>query len=663
MTCWLGVDTGGTFTDFVVLGDNSQRIHKVLSTPRAPEQAIFRGIEELGLSAALAAGELVIVHGTTVATNAALEGKGARTLMITNEGLEDVLLIGRQTRPALYDLTPTAVPGPLQRQHILGVPGRLDARGKEIRPLAPQAVAELVARVQALKPEAVAISLLFSYLNPAHEEALENALRAALSDSDVFICRSAEVLPLAGEYERGLATWLNAWLGPGVADYLDRLGEGAAPSRVSIMQSSGGTLSLDAAARRAVNLLLSGPAGGLNAARTIGEQLNMPRLMTFDMGGTSTDVALLDHGFRLTLEGHIGHWPVAVPMVDMHTIGAGGGSLAHVDTAGMLHVGPESAGADPGPACYGRGGTRVTVTDANLVLGHLPASQTLGGHMALDRAAACAALDTLACELDCSAEEAARGVLALANEHMAQALRVISIQKGYDPADFVLMSFGGAGGLHVCALADMLGMRQALVPRNSGVLSAQGLVRSPRQRELIQALPVDANPDVVDALADTLQKRGRAALAAEGVREEHLAARASVDLCYRGQSFPLTVPWEGDPKAAETAFHELHEARYGHRLTLPVAWINVRTQVTSREPLPPLPAPGATPPGEPDTADVAGAGAVPVWARDALPPTGHPLYPLEGPLIITEAVATTWVAPGWQLRCLDSGDLLLQRLL
>ncbi|MBZ2189087.1 hydantoinase/oxoprolinase family protein [Alcanivorax sp. JB21] len=662
MTCWLGVDTGGTFTDFVVLGDNSQRIHKVLSTPGAPEQAIFRGIEELGLSAALAAGELVIVHGTTVATNAALEGKGARTLMITNEGLEDVLLIGRQTRQALYDLTPTAVPEPLQRQHILGVPSRLDARGKEIRPLDPQAVAELVARVQALKPEAVAISLLFSYLNPAHEEALEDALRAALADSDVFICRSAEVLPLTGEYERGLATWLNAWLGPGVADYLDRLGKGAAPSRVSIMQSSGGTLSLDAAARRAVNLLLSGPAGGLNAARAIGEQLNMPRLMTFDMGGTSTDVALLDHGFRLTLEGRIGHWPVAVPMVDMHTIGAGGGSLAYVDAAGMLHVGPESAGADPGPACYGRGGTRVTVTDANLVLGHLPASQTLGGHMALDRAAACAALDTLARALDCSAEEAARGVLALANEHMAQALRVISIQKGYDPADFVLMSFGGAGGLHVCALADMLGMRQALVPRNSGVLSAQGLVRSPRQRELIRALPADANPEVVDALARTLQEYGHAALTAEGVREADLATHVSVDLCYRGQSFPLTVPWEGDPEAAEATFHQLHEARYGHRLTLPVAWINVRVQVTSREPLPSLPPPDATPPGEPGTTEVAGPGATPVWPRDALPPPGHPLYPLSGPLIITEAVATTWVAPGWQLNCLDSGDLLLQRL-
>ena len=661
MSFWLGVDTGGTFTDFVMLGDNSQRIHKVLSTPHAPEQAIFRGIEELGLSAALAAGELVIVHGTTVATNAALEGKGARTVMVTNEGLEDVLLIGRQTRQALYDLTPPALAAPLRREDILGVPGRLDAHGREIRPLSANAVAELVARIQALKPEAVAISLLFSYLNPAHEE----ALRTALADCGAFVCHSAEVLPLAGEYERGLATWLNAWLGPGVADYLDRLGQGAAPSQVSIMQSSGGTLSLDAAARRAVNLLLSGPAGGLNAARAISEQRGMPRLMTFDMGGTSTDVALLDHGFRLTLEGHIGHWPVAVPMVDMHTIGAGGGSLARVDAAGMLHVGPESAGADPGPACYGRGGTSVTVTDANLVLGHLPDTQTLGGHMALDRAAAVVAMNTLASQLGCSTHEAAQGVLALANEHMAQALRVISIQKGYDPAEFVLMSFGGAGGLHVCALADMLGTRQALVPRNSGVLSAQGLVRSPRQRELIRALPTDADPDTVEALARALLAQGRAALVAEGIADgthpDLLATAVQVDLCYSGQSFPLSVPWTGDPGAAESDFHAQHEARYGHRLTLPVAWINVRARVTSLAPLPDLPLPPANPPGEPTTAHVADLGQVPVWARTSLPPPGHSLYPLSGPLIVTEAVATTWVAPGWQLDALDSGDLLLRR--
>lgn len=656
MTSWLGVDTGGTFTDFVVLSDGAQRIHKVLSTPHAPEEAIFRGIEELGLTPALRAGELVIVHGTTVATNAALEGKGARTLFITNAGLEDLLRIGRQTRPALYDLTPDATPSVLDTQPVTGVAARRDASGHEVVPLTDADLAQVLKAVDTLKPDAIAISLLFSYLDDAHEQ----ALRTTLADTGIFVCHSAEVLPISGEYERGLATWLNAWLGPKVADYLQRLAQGASPSPVSLMQSSGGTLSLDAAARRAVNLLLSGPAGGLNAARTIGEQLGMPRLMTFDMGGTSTDVALLDHGIRLTLEGRIGHWPVAVPMVDMHTIGAGGGSLARVDDAGMLHVGPASAGADPGPACYGRGGTEVTVTDAHLVLGHLPASQSLGGSMRLDLAAAQAAMDRLATQLGTDRDGAAHGVLALANEHMAQALRVISVQKGYDPADFVLLSFGGAGGLHVCALADILGTRRALVPRNSGVLSAQGLVHAPWQRELIQALPARADAAAVSALADTLLANGRQALRKEAASTSSFTQAVEVDLCYQGQSFPLSVPWEGDAAAAEAAFHALHESRYGHRLHLPVAWVNVRARVSAPSSLPEAPPPPSQPPGEPASTPVAGLGAVPVLTRETLAALASDRS-LPGPLVITEPVATTWVAPGWGLRYLPSGDLLLTR--
>ncbi|WP_111657720.1 hydantoinase/oxoprolinase family protein [Isoalcanivorax indicus] len=656
MTSWLGVDTGGTFTDFVALSEGRQRIHKVLSTPHAPEEAIFRGIEELGLTPALQTGDLMIVHGTTVATNAALEGKGARTLFITNAGLEDVLRIGRQTRPALYDLTPPTRTSPLDNAPVQGVAARLEASGAELTPLGTDDIAGVMEAVRTLKPEAIAISLLFSHLNDDHEK----ALRHALADQEAFVCHSAEVLPIAGEYERGLATWLNAWLGPKVADYLQRLAHGARPGRISLMQSSGGTLSLDAAASRAVNLLLSGPAGGLNAARAIGEQLDMPRLMTFDMGGTSTDVALLDHGFRLTLEGRIGHWPVAVPMVDMHTIGAGGGSLARVDDAGMLHVGPESAGADPGPACYGRGGTEVTVTDAHLVLGHLPASQSLGGSMRLDRPAALAAMDRLARRLGTDREGAAHGVLALANEHMAQALRVISVQKGYDPADFALMSFGGAGGLHVCALADILGSSRALVPRNSGVLSAQGLVHAPRQRELIRALPADADAATVSALADTLLAEGDQALRDEGADSSALTRAVQVDLCYQGQSFPLSVPWHGDAQVAEAAFHSLHESRYGHRLSLPVAWVNVRARVSAPTRLPEAPPPLQANPAAPSATEVAGMGPVPVLARDALPARAADA-PLPGPLVITEPVATTWVAPGWTVRCLPSGDLLLTR--
>ena len=367
----------------------------------------------------------------------------------------------------------------------LSCPARLDAAGHPVTPLTNGHIATLLNAVRELDPESIALCLLFSYLNPEHEQRLNDAL----CDAGFAVSPSHQILPTRGEYERGMATWLNAWLAPRVADYLQRLQQATAPAPLAIMQSHGGTIASQQAADLAVNLLLSGPAGGLAAAQRLGQQLQQPQLMTFDMGGTSTDVALLDGDIRLTQQGHIGPYPVAVPMVDMHTIGAGGGSLAYVDDAGLLHVGPQSAGADPGPACYGKGGQQVTVTDANVVLGRLQPDFALGGSLALDVPAAEQAMDRLAQALGLTRQQAADGVLALANEHMTQALRVISIQKGFDPADFALMSFGGAGGLHVCALADNLGMTQAIVPQRAGVLSAEGLVYAPRKREMLQALP------------------------------------------------------------------------------------------------------------------------------------------------------------------------------
>jgi N-methylhydantoinase A len=394
----------------------------------------------------------------------------------------------------------------LDTVNVEGSPARLDARGKEVIPLSDADLTQLVEKVLAHQPQSVALCLLFSYLNPAHEQRIRQALEAA----GLPVSASHAILPTRGEYERGMATWLNAWLAPKVADYLQRLQQATDPAPLAIMQSHGGTIASDQAAGLAVNLLLSGPAGGLAAARRLGEQLRQPRLMTFDMGGTSTDVALLDGDLRLTQQGHIGPYPVAVPMVDMHTIGAGGGSLAYVDDAGLLHVGPHSAGADPGPACYGRGGNQVTVTDANVVLGRLQPDFALGGSLTLDTAAARHAMKTLASQLGLGVEETAEGVLALANEHMTQALRVISIQKGFDPANFALLSFGGAGGLHVCALADNLGMRSALVPRRAGVLSAEGLVYAPRKREQLQALPDGADDTALRERIATLQRQGSA---------------------------------------------------------------------------------------------------------------------------------------------------------
>lgn len=649
----LGVDTGGTFTDFVLCSNGAVQIHKVLSTPSAPEQAILQGIRELGLDAQLAEGALRIVHGTTVATNAALEGQGAPTLYVTNQGLEDVLAIGRQTRSHLYDLTPPAPDRPFAQAPTVGVGARRDAGGAELVPLSAADVSRVRAAIHDSGARSVAICLLFSWLDAGHEQALARAL----ADLPVSLTLSSDLLPVSGEFERGLATWLNGWLGPKVSEYIHRLQAALPGVPLAIMQSSGGTLSADQAAGRAVNLLLSGPAGGLTAALRVGDVVGQRGLMTFDMGGTSTDVALLDGQLQLTQAGRIREFPVAVPMVDMHTIGAGGGSLATVDAAGMLQVGPASAGADPGPACYGRGGRGATVTDANLVLGRLPATSALGGSLSLDAGAAMAALARLGRTMGLSATDAARGVLALANEHMAQALRVISIQRGHDPSDYTLVSFGGAGGLHVCELAEALAMRRALVPANSGVLSAQGLVWAQPQREQVRSLPAGVTDADVARLAAMMRSEGEAALCSDGFAAAVLEPHTEIALRYEGQGDTLMMPWTGSLEMAREAFHGLHERVNGHRLMLPVEAVRLRVQV--RAPGLAVPAPAAPASiGQPVShVAVEGFASVPVFARDTL---GRD-QAIIGPAIITEAVATTWLAPGWQLHVHAQGHLLLER--
>ncbi|MGD9000294.1 MAG: hydantoinase/oxoprolinase family protein, partial [Granulosicoccaceae bacterium] len=352
---FLGIDTGGTFTDFVLYDGEKLRVHKVLSTPQAPEQAILQGIAELGITPDAS---LQIVHGSTVATNAVLEGKGVRTAYIGNHGLGDVLLIGRQARRELYNLQPAPLRLPVERELCLETGGRLAADGSVVEPLSDDDLAGLRAQLQRLKPDAVAINLLFSFLDDRFERAIEDIV-----PDGMFVSRSSSILPEYREYERGMTTWLNAYVGPLVQGYLERLQHGIGEARLAIMHSAGGTMRADEAGRRAVQLLLSGPAGGLAGARHVGAAAGRERLLTFDMGGTSTDVALIDGEIQLTGDAHINELPVSVPMVDMHTIGAGGGSIASVDAGGLLQVGPASAGADPGPACYGRGGTQATVTD------------------------------------------------------------------------------------------------------------------------------------------------------------------------------------------------------------------------------------------------------------------------------------------------------------
>jgi N-methylhydantoinase A len=648
----LGVDTGGTFTDFVFYNGKRIAIHKVLSTPHAPEEAILQGMAEMGL----APRDLRVVHGSTVATNAVLEGKGVRTAFITNRGFRDMLTIGRGARCELYNLQPEVIAPPVPRGLCLETGGRLGADGSVIEPLTEDDLQDLRAAVERLAPQAVAINLLFSFLDDRFERAIEAAMPTGL-----FVSRSSMVLPEYREYERGMTTWLNAYVSPLVERYLARLSAHLAPGKLAVMQSAGGTLGAEQAGRQAVHLLLSGPAAGLVGARFVAETAGQARIMTLDMGGTSTDVALIDGEVELTSEGRIGPYPLAVPMVDMHTIGAGGGSIATVDAGGALQVGPQSAGASPGPACYGRGGREATVTDANLVLGRLPVDARLGGSMQLDIEAARKAVSRIANQLGAaSAEQAADGIVCIANEHMAQALRVISVQRGFDPREFVLVSFGGAGGMHVCALAEALGICRALVPVQAGVLSALGMLVAPPARQLSRTLGgllASYDEATVNEALDDLAARGRAALRAEGVEPTEITAEPCLDLCYRGQSYCLTIAWQGTLSDVTETFHLTHTHRYGHRLAMPVELINVRMGLRAEPPVLPLPKlhlhAERTASGE---ARVYGVpGTVPIWHRECLVGGQR----LVGPVIIAETTATTFVAPAWNSHVDDYGNLHL----
>ncbi len=650
---WLGIDTGGTFTDFVFFDGQQLRIHKVLSTPQAPEQAILQGIQELGVSM----DGLQVVHGSTVATNAVLERKGVSTLYVANRGLGDILTIGRQARRELYNLQPQPQPPPVPGDCCIEVAARIAADGRRIHELCAADRESLLQAIRVLEPEAVAINLLFSFVDDSDERAIERWL-----PEELFVSCSSRVLPEYKEYERGIATWLNAWIGPLVSGYLARLNSALAPAPVAVMQSSGGTVSAASAGDKAVQLLLSGPAGGLMGARFIGQYSHQSQCLTFDMGGTSTDVALIDGDIALTSEGHIGPWPVAVPMVDMHTIGAGGGSIARIDSGGLLQVGPESAGATPGPACYGQGGTSATVTDANLVLGRLQPQAFLGGAMSLDVEAATTAVRIIAEQLQVSVEAAAEGIITLANEHMAQALRVISVQRGIDPRPYMLVSFGGAGGLHVCALADDLGMCRALVPIHAGVLSALGMLAAPRSRQLSRTctgLLADVSEEALTQKLQALAAGGTQELIAEGVVAADIETEFSLDLRYRGQSYTLSLPWQG-VSATSFAFHEAHEQRYGHRLDAAVELVNLRCGLRASPPQMQLPllADRAVESHQPSLASLAGVcEPVPVWSRSALCPG----QVFAGPALVTETVATTWMPAGWTCRVDPLGNLLLQR--
>jgi len=650
---FLGVDTGGTFTDFVLFDDEGLRFHKVLSTPADPSRAVEQGIAELGLDSK----QLHMVHGSTVATNAILERKGVPTLFITNKGIEEMLVIGRQTREKLYALTPEPAQPWIEREHCLGVHGRLNADGDEIEAMHAVDLALLNQKLEQGNYAAVAICLLFSFLNPEHEQ----RLAAALPDH-LFISSSHRVLSEYREYERGATTFLNAYVGPLVQRYLLRLQHELEARHLFVMHSAGGVMSAEAAGEQAVRLVLSGPAGGLVAAQEIGRQTARTKLLSFDMGGTSTDVALIDGSPAMTTDGKVAGIPVALPMLDIHTIGAGGGSLAWVDEAGLPQVGPESAGAMPGPVCYKQGGETPAVTDANLLLGRIPLSARLGGSMSLDCELTRVAFSIYGEKLGLEAEAAAQAVLAIAEEHMAAALRVVSVQRGYDPAEFTLLCFGGAGGLHACSLAEKLGMNTVLFPVASGAFSALGMLAGNQSGEFSRsrriALDSENAAATLSGLFDELEQEALSQM--QGLK---LNFERRVDMRYQGQGFHITIDLLTDDlpdlqQKLEQRFELAHLHAYGHKLERPVEMMTARLTAVVDKPamrLPELNLQGSVEPVS--RSEVFGRGSVPHYNREQLPAG----FSVHGPALILEPTSTLWLEQGWRMQVDTFGHLILKR--
>ncbi len=562
----IGVDTGGTFTDFAYKDGDRWGIYKVLSTPENPAQAVLEGLNHLarrkdGSSLKRRPIKKKIVHGSTVATNAILERDGARCALITNKGFEDIIEIGRQNRSRLYDLAYRKAPHIIPLELRFGLDGRIRQTGEEFMPLDMEAARDLDRRLKELDVESVAVCFLFSYVNPLHEKKIQELLEP----SGFQISLSHEILAEFREFERTSTTVINAFVSPKMKRYIRYLIENLDPGdALGIMQSNGGSISVETAMKESVRTILSGPAGGAVGAHEIGKMTGYTTLITFDMGGTSTDVSLIDNDLSLTLESGISGYPVKVPMIDIHTVGAGGGSIARLDKAGALKVGPESAGADPGPICYGKG-ERITVTDANLFLGRLVPEYFLGGNMALKPERLAIYFDEMVKNTQLTPREAAEGILDVANAAMERAIRVISVERGYDPREFTLFSFGGAGGMHAAFLARLLNIPKVLFPQNPGILSAIGMLMADVIKDYsltVMQHEADVTFSSLSGMFKGIEGKGKNDLLAEGISGGGIVLERYLDMRYQGQSYEIIVPFDRD---YVERFHDLHEKTYGYR--------------------------------------------------------------------------------------------------
>lgn len=552
----IGVDTGGTFTDFVFKDGGRWGVYKLLSTPHNPAEAVHNGLQYIAGAKAKR-----IVHGSTVATNAILERKGVKTALITNEGFEDIIEIGRQNRRRLYDLTYRKEPHIVPKELRFGVKQRTLCTGEILEDLDVKGAQDILQKIREAKAESVAVCLLYSFLAPSHEKTIGDLVEAL----DIPVSLSHHILSEFREFERTSTTIINAYVSPKMKGYvsylMDALGK---EDSLRVMQSNGGSISAVTAMNESVRTILSGPAGGAVGAYEIAKMAGCDKIISFDMGGTSTDVSLMDRQLSLTLESEISGYPVKVPMIDIHTVGAGGGSVAYRDLGGSLKVGPESAGADPGPICYGKG-DRITVTDAHLYLGRLIPEHFLGGNMTLQVDKLEPYFNHMAKVLGLSTVELAEGILSVANAAMEKAIRVISVERGFDPREFTLFTFGGAGGMHAAYLAKLLSIPKVLVPRSPGILSAIGMLMADIIKDYsltVMLNQFNADAEEISKLFHSLEDKGTQDLISEGTEERNVILERYLDMRYEGQSYEIIVPFNED---FIEGFHGLHEKKYGYR--------------------------------------------------------------------------------------------------
>ncbi len=657
----VGVDTGGTFTDFVVCREGRIDFLKLPSTPATPEQAVLEGLARI-----LGDAPALVQHGFTVGTNALLERKGAKILLVTTEGFQDVLEIGRQNRAHLYRLTAPRATPLVPRSRRVGIEERTLYDGTRLEPLKRETLDRLLERVRRQSPQAIAVVLLHSYVNPRHEELVGKALR----DTGIPVSLSSRVLPEFREYERTSATVINAYLTPVVNRYLEALSSSPllGQGRLTIMQSNGGTAPLSSTSVDPVRTLFSGPAGGVAGAFKLARQAGYDRIITLDMGGTSTDVCLCDQRVPSTGEAELDRFPLSVQMIPIRSVGAGGGSIAWVDSGGLLRVGPKSAGSSPGPVCYGRG-RNITVTDANLFLGRIDPERFLGGEMKLDSGRLPRYLKQLSSRLQehsWSPEELSDGIIKIANTQMETALRMISLEKGHDTRDFTLVSYGGAGGLHACELARSLMIPRVMIPSSPGLVSAWGMMDSQVVRDLSRTVRLAfSNANVARRLQKKmapLVDQARRRLAQDGFAEERIEVQRSVDLRYLGQGYEINVPYS---RNLLRAFHKKHDRLYGYSnpgLAVEVVTLRVRAAGSHAE----LPLPeAATIPKRPPRAVAEEKRKVlfrgrrrltRFYDRDRLQPGTR----LRAPAVICEYSATTLIPPGFKGRVDRWRNLILE---